>query len=342
MKKVTRISKRKADHLRINLEKDVNSGIDTGLDHFHFIHEAIPEINLTDVKLDLELFGKYLSSPLIISSMTGGTPQAEFFNVQFALAAQECKIAMGVGSQRAALETPALSRTFDIRKYAPDILLFANLGAIQLNNGMNLVHCQRAIDMIQADGLILHLNPLQEALQTDGETNFGSLAEKIEIICKKLSLPVIVKEVGWGISENAARILYNCGVSAIDVAGAGGTSWSQVEMYDAESEYYQDLAAAFKAWGIPTAKSIMNVKKIAPDLPIIASGGIINGVDMAKCVALGATLSGSAGIFLRAASISLEKIVDQIHLLQDQLKITMFATGSRKLSELHKKILTVD
>ncbi|HBG74526.1 MAG: type 2 isopentenyl-diphosphate Delta-isomerase [Chloroflexi bacterium GWB2_49_20] len=342
MKKVTPISKRKADQIRINLEEDVRSGIDNGLGGFRFIHEALPEINLSEVNPSVQLYGKHLSAPILISSMTGGTPEAETLNINLALGAQECRIAMGVGSQRAALETPDLSGTFDIRKIAPDIILFANLGAIQLNNGMDYDACQRAIDMIHADGLLLHLNPLQEALQTGGNTNFKGLAEKIERICQKISVPVIVKEVGWGISENTTKMLYECGVSAIDVAGAGGTSWSQVEMYSAPDEFSRQLAAVFKDWGISTAKSIINVKKIAPEMPIFASGGIKNGVEMAKCFALGATLAGSAGIFLSEAAISPERVVNIINLLRQQIKTTMFVTGSRDISELSKKLISVE
>jgi isopentenyl-diphosphate delta-isomerase len=342
MKKVTPISKRKADHIRINLEEDVRSGINTGLSTYRFIHEALPEINFSDINTSVDLFGRNLSTPILISSMTGGTPEAEAINFNLAQAAQECRIAMGVGSQRAAIEAPELSGSFDIRKIAPDTLLFANLGAIQLNNGLDYDDCQRAIDMISADGLILHLNPLQEALQSGGNTNFKGLAGKIEAICRKITVPVIAKEVGWGISENTARLLYECGVSAIDVAGAGGTSWSQVEMYTAPDEFSRQLAAVFKNWGIPTATSIINVKKVAPAMTIFASGGITNGVEMAKCIALGATLAGSAGIFLREAAISPEGVVHIINLLQQQIKITMFVTGSMDVSELSRKLISVE
>ncbi|MFH2040860.1 MAG: type 2 isopentenyl-diphosphate Delta-isomerase [Chloroflexota bacterium] len=339
MKKVTPISKRKADHIRINLQEDVHSGIGNGLDEFRFTHEALPEINLSDVNTDLNLFGKQLSTPILISSMTGGTPEAELLNINLAQAAQDCGIAMGVGSQRAAIENPALARTFDIRKIAPDILLFANLGAIQLNYGLSIDDCQRAIDMIGADGLILHLNPLQESLQNGGDTNFKDLATRIEIICRKISSPVIVKEVGWGISKRTANLLVDCGVSAIDVAGAGGTSWSQVEMHNSTNEFSKQLAAVFSDWGIPTATSIINVIETAPELPVFASGGITNGVEMAKCFALGVTLAGSAGIFLREAAVSAERVVNLIKLLQQQITITMFATGSLKLIDLKNKLI---
>ncbi len=339
MNKVTPISKRKADHIRINLQKDVHSGIGNGLDEIRFTHEALPEINLSDINTKLNLFGKQLSAPILISSMTGGTPEAELLNINLAQAAQECGIAMGVGSQRAAIENSELVKTFDIRGIAPDILLFANLGAIQLNNGLSKDDCQRAIDMICADGLILHLNPLQESLQTGGDTNFKNLASRIENICRKISVPVIVKEVGWGISKRTAKLLFECGVSAIDVAGAGGTSWSQVEMHSSTNKFSKELAAVFKDWGLPTATSIINVIEAAPDLPIFASGGITNGIEMAKCFALGATLAGSAGIFLREAAVSSERVVNLIKLLQQQITITMFATGSLDVIDLRSKLI---
>lgn len=341
MKKVTPISKRKADHIRINLNEDVHSGIGNGLDEYRFIHEALPEINLSDINSSLDLFGKHLEAPILISSMTGGTPEAELLNINLALAAQECKIAMGVGSQRAAIEITELARTFEIRKIAPDVLLFANLGAIQLNNGLSLHDCQRAIDMICADGLIFHLNPLQESLQIDGDTNFKGLATKIESICRKIPIPVIVKEVGWGISKKTAKVLYECGVSAIDVAGAGGTSWSQVEMHSSTDDFSKQLAGVFLDWGIPTAKSILNVIEAVPTSTVFASGGITNGVEMAKCFALGATLAGSAGIFLREAAVSAERVVKIINLLRQQIITTMFATGSIDVTELRSKLTPI-
>jgi isopentenyl-diphosphate delta-isomerase len=238
MPKVAPIDQRKADHIKINLEKDVRSALTTGLEKYHFIHEALPELDLERIETSLSLFGKRLAAPILISSMTGGTEEAGEINQRLAEAAQEVGVAMGVGSQRAALENPKETPTFAIaRKAAPDILLFANLGAVQLNYGYGIDQCRQAVDMIQADALILHLNPLQEAVQDAGDTNFAELSKKIEEICQKLEVPVIAKEVGWGISERTARILADCGVVAIDVAGAGGTSWSQVEMYRAPDEF---------------------------------------------------------------------------------------------------------
>jgi len=334
MPKVAPIDQRKADHIKINLEKDVRSALTTGLERFHFVHQALPELNLDEVDTSLTLFGKRLQAPILVSSMTGGTEDAGDINMSLAAAAQECGVAMGVGSQRAAFERPGLEATFQVRRVAPDILLFANLGAVQLNYGYGLEHCQRAVEMIGADALILHLNPLQEAVQAGGDTNWKGLAGKIEIICSKLGVPVIVKEVGWGISEQTAKILGDCGVSAIDVAGAGGTSWSQVEMHRAPDEFIRELAATFVGWGLPTAESILAVKRAVPEMTIFASGGIKDGLDIAKCVALGASLGGMAGNFLKAAAVSSEKAAATMKLTHRQIQVTMFAAGIRNLREL--------
>lgn len=335
MTKVAPIDQRKSEHIRINLEEDVRSKITTGLERYRFTHEALPEMALTDVDLGLTLFGKELRAPILISSMTGGTAEAANLNRRLAEAAQETGIAMGVGSQRAALEDAKQAATFKIcRETAPDALLFANLGAVQLNYGYGIDACQRAVDMLEANALILHLNPLQEAVQAGGDTNFAGLAKKIAEICKRLDVPVIAKEVGWGISERTAKLLADCGVAAIDVAGAGGTSWSQVEMHRAPNKFTRELAATFVDWGIPTADSILNVKKVAPAMTIFASGGLKNGQDIAKSIALGATLGGLATPFLKAAMVSTDTVTEAIDLLKSQLQVTMFSSGVKTMKEL--------
>jgi len=336
MEEVTPIGLRKSEHIRINLEEDVQSGLTTGLERFHFIHRAVPEINLKDVDSRITLFGKQLSIPLLISSMTGGTREASKINQNLAIAAQETHVAMGVGSQRIALEHPELTGTFQVRDVASDILLFANLGAIQLNYGFGVEECQRAVDMIESDALVLHFNPLQEAVQNEGDTQFAGLIDKVEAVCKAVSVPVIAKEVGWGFSKQDIALLTQAGVAAIDVAGAGGTSWSQVEMYRAESDARRQLAAAFSDWGISTAETIQNVVEAAPDLKIIASGGLRNGVDIAKCVALGATLGGMAGPFLKTASQSVDETIKLIYLLKEEFSICMFSTGSGSVEQLRQ------
>lgn len=341
MTKVAPIDQRKADHIKINLEQDVRSALATGLENYRFVHEALPEVDLNRLDTSLSLFGKTLASPILVSSMTGGTDEAETINLRLAEAAQECGIAMGVGSQRAAIEHPEQAKTFQVRRAAPGILLFANLGAVQFNYGYGIDECRKAVEMIQADALYLHLNPLQEAVQDGGDTNWVGIAKKIEEVCKKLEVPVIAKEVGWGISKKAAKLLANCGVSAIDVAGAGGTSWSQVEMHRAPDEFTRQLAATFVGWGIPTADSILNVKKAVPNMTVFASGGLKDGLDIAKCIALGATLGGMAGNFLKAAAVSTEKAVELMKLTKRQIEVTMFVAGVDKTQKLSKKILAL-
>jgi isopentenyl-diphosphate Delta-isomerase len=339
MKENNQTASRKLDHIRINLEEDVQSTVTTGLEKYRFIHEALPELNLEDVDLSQQLFGKKVAAPILISSMTGGTEKAGLINRNLAEAAQSTGIAMGVGSQRAAIENPALAQTFQVRQYAPDILLFANLGAVQLNYTYSIDQCRQAVEMIEADALILHLNALQEALQPEGDTCFAGLLQKIEAVCHDLQVPVIAKEVGWGISESAARKLADAGVAAIDVAGAGGTSWSQVEMYRIEDKSKARIAAAFRSWGIPTAESIKMTKRGAPELSIFASGGLRDGIDIAKCIALGANIGGMAGPFLKAASVSVDETINIIEEISREIQVCMFAAGAGSIENLQKTAL---
>ena len=340
MSEVAPISSRKSDHIRINVDEDVDSSLSTGLEHYRFIHRALPELDLEIVDTSSYVFGKRLKAPLLISSMTGGTPEATAINQILAEAAQTTGVAMGLGSLRAAIENPDLAITYQVRHIAPDCLLFANLGAVQLNYSYNVDDCQRAVDMIEADALILHFNALQEALQADGNTQFSGLAKKVAEVCRALSVPVIAKEVGWGFSKEDIRLLEQCGVSAIDVAGAGGTSWSQVEMHRTQNRYQAQLAAAFVDWGIPTVEAILNVRTLAPNMNIFASGGLRSGVDIAKCIALGARLGGMAKPFLKSAVTSLDDTIQTILTIQQQIQVCMFASGAANLAELHvEKVL---
>jgi isopentenyl-diphosphate delta-isomerase len=334
MTKVTQTSSRKSEHIHINLEENVNSALSTGLEKYHFTHKALPEINLEEVDLKVIIFEHELNAPLLISAMTGGTDEAAEINRRLAIAAQETGIAIGIGSQRAAIEDASLEETFRVRGVAPDIMLFANLGAVQLNYGYGVEECQRAVDMIEADALVLHLNPLQEAVQPEGETRFVGLVDKIAEVCKAISVPVIAKEVGWGISEQTARQLVEAGVAAIDVAGAGGTSWTQVEMYRSKTESQARLAGAFIGWGIPTADSIQQVRNGAPETPVFASGGLRSGVDIAKSIALGAALGGMASPYLKAAVESAELTVQTIHEISREMKVCMFAAGATDIKQL--------
>jgi isopentenyl-diphosphate delta-isomerase len=328
-------SQRKIDHVRIVSEEPVEfAQTRTGLEQYRFTHQALPEVNMAEVDTCLTFFGRVLRAPLVIASMTGGAGPTGDLNLRLAEAAQACGVAMGVGSQRAAIESPSLAATYQVRRVAPDILLFANLGAVQLNYGYGVDECKRAVEMIEADALILHLNALQEAVQADGNTNFKGLLKKIEQVCHALPVPIIAKEVSWGIDEATARQLADAGVRALDVAGAGGTSWTEVERHRAPNERLANIAATFLEWGIPTADSIVLAQRGAPHLPIIASGGLRDGLDAAKCLALGATLTSMASPYLKAALVSAEAVEQRILQTMDELRIAMFCLGITTLDQL--------
>jgi len=331
------IEERKVDHIRINLDKNVQfPRLTTGLERYRFLHQALPDLDLKTLDSTVTLFGKTLSAPLLISSMTGGTPMAQRLNLHLAEAAQQHGIALGLGSQRAAIKNPTLATTYRVRQAAPDILLFANIGAVQFNYGYGLAECQRVVDMVEADALILHFNVLQEAVQPEGDVNFSGLLPKIAAVCGAINVPVIAKEVGWGFSPQNVRDLANAGVSAIDVAGSGGTSWSEVEYHRAPNTVYARVARAFADWGIPTADAVRYAAETAPHLPIFASGGLRDGIDVAKCIALGATLGGLAGPFLKAADQSAEAVSDLIAELTAQIRIAMLCSGAGSIPALQR------
>jgi len=333
-------STRKLDHLRICLEDQVQArGISTGFENWRLMHQALPEMSLAEVDTTITLAGRSLRSPFIISAMTGGIPQAADINRNLAIAAQELGLAMIVGSQRSAFEDPTLAVTYQVRPWAPDILLFANLGAVQLNAGYGLAECRQAVKMIDADGLALHLNPLQECLQPEGNRDFHGLADKIAAIVDGMEVPVLLKEVGWGLSARVTRLLYDAGVRLIDVAGAGGTSWSEVEARRAVNERSRRTAAAFADWGIPTAEAILNVRRVASDISIIASGGVRSGVEAAKAIALGACAVGIALPLLAPACQSATAVAERLRELEDGLRIAMFCTASRRLSDLSDAVV---
>lgn len=328
---------RKADHLRICLDEDVQSHrITNGLERYRFMHCALPELNRDELDTSTTFLGKTIATPLLISSMTGGTEQARLINKRLAKTAQRYGLAMGVGSQRVAVENPDLVNTFSVRKYAPDALLFANLGAVQLNYDYGVSQCQKAVDALEADALILHLNPLQEAVQTEGDVNFKGLFGKIERLAKVLPVPIIAKEVGNGISAAVAQRLLDVGVAAIDVAGAGGTSWARVESERARDEKQRRLGNTFADWGIPTAECITQIRASDQQVPLIASGGLRNGLHAAKAIALGANLAGLALPFLQAASQS-EAALEQVsEALIAEITTVLFCTGSARLCDLRR------
>jgi isopentenyl-diphosphate delta-isomerase len=331
---------RKQDHLRIVTEEAVAArGVTTGLERYRLVHRALPDLDLETIDTSIRFLGHSLRAPFLISGMTGGVARGATINRRLAQAAQAVGCAMGVGSQRVAVDNPSLAPTFRVRDVAPDILLFANLGAVQLNYGYGPDHCRRAVEMIEANALVLHLNPLQEALQVGGNTNWRGLLRGIETVCAALPVPVIVKEVGWGVSGDVARRLLDAGVAAIDVGGAGGTSWSEVERHRAPTERLRRVAGAFGAWGIPTADSVAMVRAAAPNVPLIASGGLRSGVEAATAVALGADLVGFAAPLLRAAAASETAARELLMALVDELRVSMFCCGAGDVAQLKRAAL---
>jgi isopentenyl-diphosphate delta-isomerase len=334
---MTNTQTRKADHLRICLEDDVQfNHLTNGLEQYRFTHSCLPELNFNEVDLGTQFLGKKLNAPILISSMTGGTEQAKMINCRLAIAAQKYGLAMGVGSQRIAVENPDVAHTFAVRSFAPDALLFANLGAVQLNYTYGIEQCLRVVDILEADALILHLNPLQECIQPNGDTQFKGLLAKIKQLCQQIDVPVIAKEVGNGISAVMATKLIKAGVQVIDVAGAGGTSWAKVESERAETNLQRRLGKTFADWGISTADCLIQIRQQHPDIPLIASGGLRDGLEMAKAIALGADLAGLAFPFLQAASASEATLDELIELLIAELKTVLFCTGNGNLSELKR------
>lgn len=326
---------RKAEHIRINVEEDVAAkGVASGFDEWRLVHRALPEIDLTDVDLGTTLLGRRLRAPLLISCMTGGTTIAQQINARLAAAAQERGLAMGLGSCRVLLEQPDVLPTFDVRHLAPDVPLLANLGAVQLNRGVTSDDCRRLLEMLRADALVLHLNPLQEALQPEGDTCFAGLLQRIETLCRELDFPVIVKEVGWGIADDLVVSLVECGVAAVDVAGAGGTSWSEVERHRIHDPVRARIAGAFSGWGIPTATAVMRARDAAPDAYLIASGGVREGLDVVKALALGADLAAMAGPLLRAANAGEQVLADVLDVALGEIRVAMFAMGCARVSDL--------
>ena len=333
---------RKADHIRINLDEDVqHREVTTGLERYRFVHDALPELDLDAIDLSTTFLGHRLRAPILISSMTGGVEDGWDITCRLAAVAQEVGVAIGVGSQRAAIEEPDLARWYRVRDVAPDVLLFANLGAVQLNYGYGVDECRRAVEMIGADALILHLNAMQEALQAEGNRDWSGLLSRIAAVCESIDVPVVAKEVGFGISGRVARRLADAGVAAIDVSGAGGTSWSAVEHHRATSDRYRRTSETFSGWGIPTATCLRVARDAVPGTPLIASGGLRTGLDAAKGIALGADLAGFAGPMLRAAAESEDATRELLATLVDELRLAMFGSGAGTIAALRSAELMV-
>ena len=343
MAKETR--KRKEDHIRISLNRDVQARrVTTGFEDIHFIHKALPEIDKQKIDLSITVFNHRFTAPLIVGAITGGTPEATKINATIAEAVEELGLGMGVGSQRAAIEDKKLEKTFTIaRKKAPTAFLIANIGGVQLVHGYGLKEVKKAIEMIGADAIAIHLNPLQEAVQPEGQANFKEVLKKISEITKELDVPVIVKETGAGIAAEEAKKLEVAGVKGIDVSGAGGTSFAAVEYYRTKAKlnsFQRRLGDVFWDWGIPTAVSIIEVSQTV-SIPIIASGGIRDGVEIAKALALGANIASLSQPVLHAAVKDMKETEDALLMLIEELRSSMFLVGANSVQALLETPLVI-
>ncbi len=334
--KTQQISKRKADHINITLNEEIGfRQKKTGFELYEFEHNALPELNANTIDTSTKFLGKHLSFPFMVSSMTGGFLGAEKINGLLATACNEFSVAMGVGSQRQALENSKYIKSFKVvRKNAPGIPLIGNIGAAEIASIKDVSPIQKLVDTIQANAFAVHLNPLQEFLQPEGKTNFTGVLKGIERLVKYLNVPIIVKEIGAGISPTVAQKLMNVGVNIIDTAGAGGTSWAGVEIIRRKND---SLAETFWDWGIPTADSIIGIRKLSKKIFIIGSGGIRSGLDIAKALALGADVAASATPILKVLKQRGERgIIDILTLWKNELQGVMFLVGAKNIETLKK------
>ncbi|GAA0633937.1 type 2 isopentenyl-diphosphate Delta-isomerase [Brevundimonas lenta] len=331
------IVSRKDQHLDVILAGKARHGLDSGFDAVRFVHEALPDLDYGKIDLGADFLGRRLKAPMLISAMTGGPARAEAINARLAEAAQHLGIALAVGSQRAALEqggAPGLDMALRLR--APDTPILANIGAAQLTRGFGVDEARRIIDMVAADALVVHLNPLQEACQPEGDRDWWGVGASLEALVKALDAPVVVKETGAGISGPTARRLADMGVAAIDVAGAGGSNWALVEGERSESELDKVHASAFGDWGLSTARAIVEARAACPRTLIIGSGGVRDGIDVARALRLGADMVGQAAGVLTAATVSTEAVVAHFQTVIRQLRTVCFCTGSANLTALRR------
>ncbi|MGP4079736.1 type 2 isopentenyl-diphosphate Delta-isomerase [Pseudalkalibacillus sp. R45] len=328
-------TRRKDEHIDIALTKPVQNENTNGFDQYRFRHNPLPELDFEAVDLSTSFLNKKLNAPFLVSSMTGGTDKAKRINEKLAEIAEEKGWAIGVGSMRAAIENEGVLESFQIRKFAPTAAILANLGAVQLNYGFGVEECRRAVDLIEADGLVLHLNSLQEVFQPEGDTNFTGLLKKMESVINAMEVPVGIKEVGMGIDGHTAKRLVETGVAFIDVAGAGGTSWIQVEKYRNQDPKRYQAADAFRDWGNPTATCLEDIKKCGLNAKVISSGGMQNGVEAAKAIAIGADLVGFGRALLPlSVGDDREKMIEQFERIEFELKAAMFGIGQATIEQL--------
>jgi isopentenyl-diphosphate delta-isomerase len=327
---MTDISSRKADHITLALQSEHQAPQGSGFDRLRFEPNPLPQMALEEIDLSSSFLKQTVAAPFLIGAMTGGCDNGELINRHLAEAAQACNIPVAVGSQRAALE---LGIEQQVRRWAPSAILLGNLGATQLQKqGVDMA--QRAVDSINANGLVIHLNPLQELVQPNGDRDWNMVLEAIEQCVTNLSVPVIVKEVGAGIGPGSAKRLLNAGVQWIEVAGRGGTSWASIELARNGSAREREIAAPFIDWGMDTVELLPAVHAACPILNLIGSGGVRHGLDIARCIRLGAQTTALAQPFLEPALESTEAVVEKITILQEQLRWAMFLTGSQNLSQL--------
>jgi isopentenyl-diphosphate delta-isomerase len=336
----TETRKRKAEHLRVSLKRDVQARLaTTGFENTHFIHRALPEIDKQKIDLSTTVFAHKFSAPLIVGAITGGTLEATKINSAVAEAVEELGLGMGVGSQRAAIEDKRLEKTFAIaRKKAPTAFLIANIGGVQLVNGYGMREAKKAIEMIEADAIAVHLNSLQEVVQPEGQTNFKGILARIGELAEELDKPIIAKETGAGIAWEEAKKLESAGAGGIDVSGVGGTSFAAVECYRAKKQgtsFQRMLGDVFWDWGIPTAASLVEVSQTV-NIPVIASGGLRNGVEMAKALALGASLTSLSHPMLQVAAKGAKETMSMLSSLIEELRNTMFLVGADSAQALRK------
>jgi len=331
------IRDRKDQHLDVVLSGGGRHRGDAGFDDVHFVHEALPDLDHAKIDLGADFLGRRLKAPLLISAMTGGPARAEAINIHLAEAAQSLGIVLAVGSQRGALEAGGdTGLGLTLRDRAPDTPILANIGAAQLTQGFGVDHARRIIDMLGADALIVHLNPLQEACQPEGDRDWWGVGAALEALIRKLDAPVIVKETGAGLSGATARRLMSMGAAGIDVAGAGGSNWGLIEGERATEAADKAHALAFADWGVPTARALVDVRRACPRALIIGSGGVRDGVDAAKAIRLGADIVGQAAGVLQAATLSTEAVIAHFQIVIRQLRTVCFCTGSANLSVLRQ------
>ena len=334
----------KSRHIEICPRGDVEYRKTTGLEAFELVNQALPEVSLEHIDFSAALVGKRIGAPLMIAPMTGGTAEGHEINSRLARAAQRWRLPMSVGSQRLAIEDPARAALFDVRQYAPDCVLFANFGAAQLVRGWGAAEAHRAVDMLHADALFIHINPLHEAIQ-GGDRDFRGLAARLATLCRDLAgdgIPVFAREICFGLSTQAARMLVDCGVAGIDCAGAGGTSWAKVEALCARTAERRARGLRFGEWGIPTGRSILNVRAVSDSIPLIATGGLRSGIDVALALALGADVGAMARPFLIRATEGDEAVDRLIADTLEELRICMFGAGAANLAGLRGRAMRIE